>query len=564
MRDFAILMRVQLLSLANSLAPAGLRGRARGRRLALVACFVGLFVLLFAAYMALYGYALVTAGFAQVVPVLAVAVGSLAGVVFTFLKANGTMFGFADYDLVMSLPLDRRTVVGSRFAALLAAATLTGAVFMVPLYGAYFVCGGAGAGAAGVAGAPAFPLAAAALSVLLAPAAPTAAAVLVSFALTAAAARFRHANLVYIALTLVALVGVFAASLVVSFSAGSADEAGALAAMGAVASQLEGAIAVAYPPAGLAAAAVVGGAAAWPSLVGFAVISLLIPAACLEIMQRNFVRINELLHGSAGGSRVGTAELARGLRSRSPFAALVVKELRCQVGYPTYAVNAMAGYALMLIAAVAAVAVNVRGIIGGGLPLADAQTAALVSQGMGMALLLTPWVFAFCAVISPSAAVAVSMEGSGSWLMATAPVSARVLLGAKMGANALPAAAVLAVSAAILLAGGQADVLCAAEVVVTPLGLLWFVANLGMALDVRWPNFSWTSAQEVVKHGVPVLVCVLVGIVLVFALGVVAAWAAFAVGEGIAHAVNLGAGAAGALAGQLLFERTVRRSTVEA
>ena len=55
----------------------------------------------------------------------------------------------------------------------------------------------------------------------------------------------------------------------------------------------------------------------------------------------------------------------------------------------------------------------------------------------GIVTNLLPWAFVFCAIMSPSAACSVSMEGRSAWLMATAPLPVRTVLGAKLAANAL-------------------------------------------------------------------------------------------------------------------------------
>mgnify|MGYP006923435357 CR=1 FL=1 len=62
-------------------------------------------VVLFAsAYSAGVAQGLVQIGLAEAVPLVAVLVGAIAGAVAAFLKTNGVLFGFKDYDLVMSLP----------------------------------------------------------------------------------------------------------------------------------------------------------------------------------------------------------------------------------------------------------------------------------------------------------------------------------------------------------------------------------------------------------------------------------------------------------------------------
>ena len=71
-----------------------------------------LFIVVFAGGIA-YLYAFL--GFPEAVPTLAATVMALFSLVFTFLKTNAYLFGFKEYDLVMSLPFKVSTVVTNRF-----------------------------------------------------------------------------------------------------------------------------------------------------------------------------------------------------------------------------------------------------------------------------------------------------------------------------------------------------------------------------------------------------------------------------------------------------------------
>ena len=98
------------------------------------------------------------------------------------------------------------------------------------------------------------------------------------------------------------------------------------------------------------------------------------------------------------------------------------KEYRALLGIPAYAFNCLFGYLLMIIIAVALSVVGLRGIITSGaidgVDISPALFDAIAAQIMN----LLPWPFLFCCIAAPSAACSLSMEGSGAWIMATAPV----------------------------------------------------------------------------------------------------------------------------------------------
>lgn len=553
MRDFLTLLRVQLLALANSLAPdaQGAPRAARMRRIALAAVLAFLLATVFAVYAALAAIGLAEAGLADAIPALAVLIGSLAGVAFTFMKARGTLFGARDHDLVMALPIPRRTVVLARMAALFGSAIVIALLLMLPPYVVFF---------AYVGPAPAT-VAFAVLSVPLAPLAPTALATFAAFGVTALATRFRRANLAYAALGMLLMMGVIAASYGLSFSAG-VDEQATMAATASMAAALRDMVETAWPPAAWASNAVVDGSAA-----GFALLALSelgVTAVCVEIMQRCYLGLNGALAGRARKAG-GASALRRSGRVCTPFAALVRREHLTLLGIPSYAFNCLFGYLMMLVIAVALSAIGLSDLVTGG----RFDELGLDARTMGPLLdrisLIIPWVFAFCASTCMSAAVSVSLEGRSAWITATAPLSSRMVLGAKLASNAIPVAAVLAVSCAIMLVAGELSPVGAIETLAVGFGVFYLWANVGLGIDARRPNYAWVSANEVVKRSVPITVGIIGVLVCVFGGGALTfGFLPDAVGMGATHAVTVALGIVGTVAGQLVFESSVRAARLGA
>ncbi len=541
MRTFLILMRVQMHALVRSLTPGS---RRIGMALTVL---LGVLLVGFAAlYLAVLGLTLVGFGLGSALPAFAVALSALAGVVFTFLKANGTLFGLTDFDLVMSLPVPRRTVVAARVTALYTSAMFMGAVASVPLWAVYLAC---------VACSP-WAITCAVLSVLLAPAVPTAIATFLAFGVNALASRFRHANLVYIVISLIAFTALVVVLYGFSFTAGADGDAameqlaGGLAAMSSL-------LSLGWPPAAWMGDAVSNGSVA--ALAAFIGVSLAVPALALEIMQRNYLRINAALTAHARGRALTAGELRhRSGRTASPFKAIVLKEFRTLLGIPSYAFNCLFGYLFMLVIAVALSVVGLEGILGSGVIDGVELSAAEYHATSGVVANALPWAFVFCGIMCPSAACSVSIEGKNAWVLAAAPLPARTILGAKLASNALPVAATLAVSAIVLLVSGQVDALGAVEMLVTGFGAFFLMVNIGLSSDARKPNFSWMSPNEVVKRGFPIMIVVLGGMVLAFGGGAVSF--ALSLNLGVAAGVlwNLGIGALGMLGGWLVFRFTCR------
>ena len=551
MRTLLLLTRVQMLGLLNSLAPvkSGLSHNQRTLRVVGIAAAAILLGLLFVAYLGLMAVGLALVGLARILPALAVMLGSLAGVVFTFFKANGTLFGFKDYDLVMSLPVSRRMVVASRMAAIMGMALVIAVCAMAPLYVVYFLAVPSGA----------ISVTAAVLSVALAPLAPTMLATFASYAITWVAARFRHASLAYALLGMAAILAVMGASFAFSAHAKDMGAVEALQTIEQVGLTLESSITSAYPPAAWAGTAVVQGSPV--AFAGFAIFTLGVSGACLEIMQRRYAALNAALAARSrrSGAHEPRAKRTSGVDARmhTPFWAIVVKEVRTLLGIPTYAFNCLVGYVFTIGFAVLLASMGLQELLASGTVNGVELGAERVAALMGNIQLALPWVLGFCGLTCTSSVPSVSIEGRSAWLMATAPVSTRTMLGAKLASSAIPFAASLALASGILLASGQVTPLGALECLLVGFGTFLLWVCVGMRVDVKHPNLTWINPQDVIKRGAPMLSCILGGLVYVLALGTAIFVASLIFGLAVGHALSLIVGIVSIALGALVFHRMV-------
>ena len=225
MRAFVLLLKIQLLGLFGINKALHVDAARAKRAIGLVALAAVALVAIVAAYVVSAAETLVSAGFVEYVPLMAVLVGAVAGAVAAFLKANGVLFAFKDYDLVMSLPVPTATVVLSRIASLYAMGAAFGLLVMVPAFAVYALH--AGVSAMGVV--------CMALAVALAPLAPLALAVVLAALVAAASSRFRHASIFQVVLTMVLLLAFLAVYfLVIGQSGGDVNQFAAMGAQGEI------------------------------------------------------------------------------------------------------------------------------------------------------------------------------------------------------------------------------------------------------------------------------------------------------------------------------------------
>lgn len=525
MKSFILLLKIQLLGLFGINKTLHADPAKAKRTLALAALAVVAVVLFAAVYSSGVAQALVQIGLPEAIPLVAVLVGAVAGAVAAFLKTNGVLFGFKDYDLVMSLPVSTSSVVLSRIASLYAMSLLFGLLAMVPAFAVY---------AANV-GVTAVGVVCMVLSIVLAPLLPLAIAIVLAVLIAAVSARFKHANIVVIVLTLVATLAAVFGSMALS---GQADDLEAMTALGtALTTQL----ASAFPPAVWATAGIVDGDLV--QFLAFAAVNLVAAGVVLALIVRLFVPVNTLLmssrpQGTFSFDGRGAAEA----KSSTPFRALVAKEARLLVATPIYVMNSCIGYVLVLVAAIAIAVGTATGMVS--LDVLPPEFAPFLG-------VIVPWGLAFFCSISSTTAASVSLEGSARWLMLTAPVSAATVLAAKAAINLLIGVPFLVVSSLLIAVALPLDPLSVAALFLVPLSACLFATFAGLALDARHSRYDWTTVYEPVKRGMPVFVVIMGG------MGFVVVGMAVAVFLGSAGSILLALIAGGASV--MLFRATAKR-----
>ena len=464
--------------------------------------------------------ALVHIGAADALPSIAVATVSLGCAVTTFIKANGLLFGFKDFDLVVTMPVPLWQVVVSRVAPLYGMGLATSLVMGAPIMERYIAA----------VGAPAATVVVAAVVLVLAPLIPIALALALSFCVAWVASRTPFAKGVFSALGALATV-----ALVIGISAAS-RQAGDSTVMGGEAFATLGramgrAMGLVWPPAAWAAKALAGDAVMFCLYVGGSVV---LAWVALGVLTHELLGMNALL-SSGAAARFGlassghTRDLAHA--PRTPLVALTLKELRLWVGTPIYFVNTAVGPALTIVVAIVA-AVLGPGAVAGTMGVSKSGGEELAK----VATLMLPWALAFCTAMTSISASSVSLEGSSRWVMQTAPVADAIIVHSKMALN-------LALTCAVSLVAGLVVAFCFARgpleallCVVAPLSGGAISSCLGVFADVKRPRFDWSSEYEPVKRSTSVLITVGVGMAVVLAGGTLTLGAG-GVGAGVAWAL---------------------------
>ncbi len=473
------LMHLVMIQLGSVLRTTLVIGRKRnGKQNALMGGLV-LFCIVLSAVSFFYSYmigtGLLMVDSIRILPALMMAVTSMIVLVTTVLKIKGTVFGFRDYDMVMSLPIKTGTIIISRLMILYLVNLLFTLIVMIPMMisygilakpGVYFYVYGF-------------------ITVLMIPLLPITIASVFGTLIAVISSRFRHTNFFSIILSLVILI-----CLVVLPTALGDSEEELLNIGRALTDKVE----QIYPLAGLYLKAVC--EYQFTAFLVFVLVSIASFLLFSLIVGGVFKKINTIIMSSRTRSNYKIKEM----RQDTPFKALYLKELRRYFSSTIYVLNTGFGVVLLTVASIAMIFVDINKIIGNGV------TPILSST--------VPIYISFCIVASCTTMCSISLEGKSFWIMKSLPVTPNLIMKAKIGVNltVLAPAILDTILISVILGINLTRFLITLLIVIS---CAFFISIWGMVLNLIFPNFTWTTEAVVVKQSIAAMIAIFSGIAMV-------------------------------------------------
>jgi len=484
--ELKLLMRVEWKRLLDSLNPGRSKSRAGSRKTAVFSAIVMTAAVLLLAYAVFYfvliAQQLQKANAMHVLPELVMAMCTVMALFTSIYKVKGILFGFGDYDFIMSLPVRTVTVAASKLL-MLYFTNIFFCVFLLLPAGAvyaYFETPGAWFYIAFVLLFPFVPLV------------PVVIAAVIGAAIHFVSAGFKHSNIVNLVVTLALFVGL----MLVSFNTGNFFLNAAK-----IGGSLTAGFAKVYPLAGWYAKALFERSAA--SLLLFIGVSALAYLLFATAAASKFKAINTRLAAVAAKSNYRLKEL----NVSSAFAALYKRELKRFFSSTNYVLNSAVGILLFTIASVAILFVGL-------------DKLALTMQIAGLTDMLTsigPVAVSVFIALSCTTACCISLEGKNLWLVRSLPAPTKLVFLSKIAVNltlSVTASVINGTIFIIVLKPGLAGALLFYAV---PLAYSVFTALMGLAVNLAYPNFSWTNEITVIKQSAAVMIALVIGLAAVAA-----------------------------------------------
>ncbi len=477
-----LLLKVQLLGLFNINRTFHTNNKKEKRQLISMGALMLFVVVIMVGYSAGMAVACAYFGRADALPPLILLVCAACTLIITFLKSNGVLFGFRDYDMVMSLPVKSWEVIISRLLSVYAMNLLISGVIMLPAIIVYGVTYSVSLSVWCML----------VLSLFLASLLPMMISMVAGVIITAISVRFRYKNLLTILLSTVAILALLLGSFAVP-----EDEA-VLAEIFDMVVQKVYSI---YPMAKLYSEALMNDN--WGRFGQFALISIGVSILFVVLLSAFYNKINSALFSVRSKGNYHLKEL----KTSTPFMALYKKELRRLISSPTYVMNTCFGAVMLLVLAIAFPFINLE-YVGSEFGMVDI---------MSVIKPLAPWIITFLVSISSATSSAISLEGKSRWIMCSAPVTTKVVFNSKIAVSLSYMVPSILISSTLIAISLQTNFIETIALFVIPLLFCIFICVAGLVFNLKFPKYDWTSEYQAVKNSASGLATMGTGMGLVFA-----------------------------------------------
>ncbi len=475
-----LLVKIQLLEIFDFKKLLRPRDKKEKRGSTVLLITLIMVTIIMCVYAAMFAYAIALMGFAEQLPMCMMTCACLLTFITSFFVSRGKLFGFKDYDAVVSLPVSISDVIVSRMVAIYVYELAFAAGVIIPsiivyaffaeisvMFWIYFI-----------------------ISFFFIPLVPIVLASIFAVIINAAASRIKFKNAISTIFTLAFVVGIMALSFWFSSSV-TMTEGGSFKTMAIFMTEKLGAV---YPISFIYNAFISNGS--FISFIIFISISAGLYAAFILLLTPVYSRLNAVLAASSSGS--GYKKEA--VKYSSPFMSLCKKELRRFFSTPIYVVNCGIGALMLLIGAVVIMFVDINIYIPAFETILPNTKSVLTCTAQFIMIMLIG--------LSPTTTCALSLEGSSLWILNSSPVKPSSVYLSKLAVNIIITAPVSLLASTVVAIKLTPSVIDLILLYILPLVYCVFTSVVGLALNIRWPNFKWATEVTAIKQSVPVFIMV--------------------------------------------------------
>ena len=479
--DMLLLIRTLLLSTSQRNIYRYCRDKKKRARIAAGTAGRILLYAMLMAYSILICIGYGMTGMIGAAPVMCSLVISALSFFFTFFKTNGYLFNFREYDMLMALPFETKTVAGAKFLYMY--------IKSLPWYLSISLAMLAGYGIFAKPPVYVYPLWVV-LSLFI-PVIPMLIAAFLGFLTAKASAGFKKRNIVQTVLTFAVILASFFLRFILE---GLFRNDKVEAALEKVSETADSAARI-YLPAGWFSDAVTKHSLA--GILLLTAVSVLLFAAVFSVVGRSYRSLNSALksHAAARDYKV-TA-----MKKRSAVQAIAFKEFRRMTGSTVYLTNGAVGMILAVLVGIITLVIGFDKIVGmvtNGAPLDPAMLQPAI-----------PFIVYFFIGMMATTACSPSLEGKNYWILQSLPVEKKTIYKGKMLFNMLLTVPFMLISTICLCLSARVSALHTVLFLILGFALCAFSTAWGCVCGIKHMRLDWENEVEVIKQGAAVAIYLL-------------------------------------------------------
>lgn len=412
---------------------------------------------------------------------------STAMILFTSIyKAQGTLFSFKDYDLLMSLPIKKSNILIAKMIHLLVINYFFLLFTLICPAIIYFKYSSTS---------PIFFLSL--LLVFLAlPLIPIVISSIIAFGISFISSRMKYKNAVIILGTL----GIVLLIYIVSFKSGDLIQSILLNS-----SSITDGISKIYPPTAFVIRGLVN--SNFIDILIFVLLSALVFSLFVFVFSKSFKSISSKLQESYKKANYKVKEM----KSSSQLVALLKKEIKRYFSSPIYVVNTIIGPIILLGMSIATIFMG------------EDVLLSMFEVEMMKEIIPIFTIVVVCGVLAISCTTnsSISLEGKNLWILKSSPIRPIEIFKAKIMLNLVLIAPAVLISDIIFSLSLKFEVSQLVWLIIITMIFSLVVPIIGIIVNLFFPKLNWVSETAVVKQGASVMIQMIVSAAIVAVPGVI-------------------------------------------
>lgn len=446
--------------------------------------FVYIFVaIMLSLYSFSLGYGLGYIGAARVIPACALSITAMVTLVLTMIKANGVLFAYSDYEMLMALPVKTSSIIISRFANMYILNILFSLVVMIPMGAAYAIY-------QKPSGLFYFLWV---IGIFVGSLIPTTVATIIGVIIIIISSRCKHSSVVSTVLSFALIFSV--AGLIGQFGSSNKINNIDLSNLKNIVGIISKSINRVYPLSSLFAK----GINDYNSIyfLMFVGISILWYYLFIWILSKVYKKLNTGLMTYRKKSNFKLSSI----KINTPIMALYRKEIKRFFSSTIYVINIGMGAVMLIVSTLVCFFTGpekIENIIG-------------VNGVPDIVVRILPFAMSTLIAMTCTTCVALSLEGKNLWILKSSPVKLITIFNSKILVNLtllFPASIICSVLLRLRFNMKIIDTVC---LFVIPIIYCFFTAVWGMFINIKMPNYQWKSEISVIKQGMASMIGMLGG-----------------------------------------------------